>query len=106
MLCWFSLKWSVGALRVDLQAVMVLPECAVIGEALGLNPLGLLASGALLATLDVREAAPAIDRLRAAGIPAAVIGEVVSPEDQRVTPLPVFPRDELARYLEGQKARG
>ena len=79
-------------LRIDLAAIPVLPECRVICDALGLDPLGLLASGALLATLDPAEVPAALDRF-----PAACIGEVVAPAD--ALPLPRFPRDELARFL-------
>jgi hydrogenase expression/formation protein HypE len=86
-------------LRIDWSAVTILPECAASCAVLGLDPLGLLASGALLATLDAREAAGALARLQAAGIPAAVIGEVVPPGDAGTSRLPAFPRDELARYL-------
>lgn len=98
---------SVG-LRVCLDAIPVLPECRIICEALGLDPLGLLASGALLAAMEPEAARGAVDRLQQAGIPAAIIGEVLAPERGRFltgpggdcAPLPVFPRDELARYLE------
>lgn len=88
-------------LRINWAAIPVLPECHTICAALGLDPLGLLASGALLATLGPGEVEPALGRLRAAGIPGAVIGEVV-PRGEMVPELPVFARDELARYLEGK----
>ena len=94
-------------LRIERAAVPILPECRAVCRALALDPLGLLASGALLAALDGVEVPAALDRLRAAAIPAAIIGEVVSltegrmfVEAGRVSPLPVFARDELARYLE------
>jgi hypothetical protein len=47
----------------------------------------------------------ALDRLREAGIPAALIGEMTG-EDcvfDNGEPLPRFPRDELARYLEERR---
>ncbi len=94
-------------LEVRRDAVPVLPECERICAALGLDPLGLLASGALLAALDPAEAPSALQRLDQAGIAAAVIGRIV-PRRQDLTalerggraPLPVFDRDELARFLE------
>jgi len=96
-------------LRIDREAVPVLPECRAICAALGLDPLGLLASGALLATLDAAEVPAALERLRAAGIPGARIGEVAPAaegrlfvEGGRASTLPAFPRDELARYLESR----
>jgi hydrogenase expression/formation protein HypE len=94
-------------LRIDRNAVPILPACRVICEALGLDPLGLLASGALVATLAPAEVPAAIERLRSAEIPVACIGEVVPAAEGRsmiqndqVLPLPTFARDELARYLE------
>jgi hydrogenase maturation factor len=94
-------------LRIDRAAISVLPTCRVICEALELDPLGLLASGALLAALDPAEVPSALERLRALGIPAVSIGEIVPAAQGRTladggrsTPLPAFDRDELARYLE------
>jgi hydrogenase maturation factor len=94
-----ELAEAAGAgLRIDRDAIPVLPECRVICAALGLDPLGLLASGALLAALDPANVPAALERLGEAGIPAARIGTVVRATEGE--PLPVFPRDELARYLE------
>ena len=91
-------------LLIDADAIPVLPECRIICEALGIEPLGLLASGALLATLDSSEADEALERLRRSGIPAARIGEIVPPNAGRED-LPVFARDELARYLESVRGK-
>jgi hydrogenase expression/formation protein HypE len=91
---------------VSRRAIPVLPECQMICSALGLDPLGLLASGALLATLNPADAPAALDRLRALRIPAAQIGTVVAKTAGRSfdddEPLPIFRRDELARFLEQQ----
>ncbi len=84
-------------LRIDLDAIPVLEECRQIAQAAELDPLGLLASGALLATLAPEAVEEALRRLAAAGIPAAVIGQVVPPGEG--TALPRFARDELARFL-------
>lgn len=84
-------------LRIDLCAIPVLEESRRIAQALDLDPLGLLASGALLATLAPEAVAEALGRLAAAGIPAAVIGEVTPPGQGSA--LPRFARDELARFL-------
>ena len=93
--------------RIDPARVLVLDETRRICDALGLDPLGLLASGALLAALDPADVAGALHRLSDAGIPAAEIGRVVSASDGRTMvvngrerPLPVFDRDELARFLD------
>ncbi len=97
---------SVGV-RIDPVRVPILGETHRICEALGLDPLGLLASGTLLAALDPADVADALRRLSDARIPAAEIGHVVSASDGRtmvmngaVRPLPVFERDELARFLD------
>ncbi len=84
-------------LRVDWMAVPVLAECREVCAALGLDPLGLLASGSLVATLAREDVPEALSRLQAIGIPAAVIGEVVPAGEG--APLPAFARDELARFL-------
>lgn len=94
-------------LRITLEKIEVLPETSVISSALDLDPLGLLASGALLATVPAIAAPEAVRALDDAGIAAWEIGAVVSAADGvalvrngRVEPLPVFRRDELARFLE------
>ncbi len=96
-------------LRIRRAAIPVLPECRILCEALGLDPLGLLASGALLAAMDPAAVSSALARLRQAGIPGAVIGQAVAAAEGRrlvegevCLPLPEFARDELARYLEGE----
>jgi hydrogenase maturation factor len=98
-------------LRIDGTAIPVLPACRTICEALGLDPLGLLASGSLVAALDSAEIPAALNRLDACGIPSARIGEIVPAgqgriliDGDRLQALPTFPRDELARYLEGVKS--
>ncbi len=96
-------------LRIDGKAIPVLPACRTICEALGLDPLGLLASGSLVATLDSAEVLAALNRLDSCGIPSARIGDVVPASQGRILtggePLPTFPRDELARYLEGENLK-
>ena len=93
-------------LVVEGDRLPILPECRTICDALGLDPLGLIASGALLATLDPQDAPQLIDALEREGISAYEIGRV-APADQGVKlragdsnrVMPVFERDELARFL-------
>ena len=94
-------------LCVELDSMTVLPETKIICDALGLDPLGLLASGALLATVPQSDVIAALRALQDSGVPSQRIGEAVpAPEgrnfvqDGSPLPLPVFPRDELARFLE------
>ena len=94
-------------LAIDRAAIPIYPECRGICDALDLDPLGLLASGALLAAVDPAAADRALARLRRGGVDAARIGWIVDSDagatfrsDGAATPLPEFERDELARYLE------
>ena len=88
-------------------ASVVLPEGRALCAAFGLDPLGTIASGALLLTLPVTRPRLVLDALARASIDAQIIGEVV-PAEQGVTliagtrqwPLPTFARDEIARLFE------
>ncbi|MYD51274.1 MAG: hydrogenase expression/formation protein [Dehalococcoidia bacterium] len=98
---------NVGLL-IDMEAVPVLPECREICDALGLDPLGLIASGSLLAALPPSEVETLITALAREGIAASEIGTVTDPADgikvrygDEVRDLPTFPRDELARWFGG-----
>lgn len=97
---------SVG-LVVEGEQIPILPEAAALCEWYGLDPLGLIASGALLAALPAEDAPAAIRALEAAGILARVIGRV-EPAERGVrirragveSPLPAFARDEITRLFE------
>ncbi|HZT45839.1 MAG TPA: AIR synthase-related protein [Gaiellaceae bacterium] len=88
---------------VDREAVPILPETAAIAEALGIDPLGMLASGSLLAAAEPA----AVESLVALGLGVAPIGEVTA--DRRFTlrvdgderELPLYDSDETARVLGG-----
>jgi hydrogenase expression/formation protein HypE len=94
-------------LRIDRDRITLLPEGRTLCEALGLDPLGTIASGALLMTLAPAEAGVVIHALAREGIDSHFIGQVVPPE-QGVTltdgvrqwPLPTFPRDEITKLFE------
>jgi hydrogenase maturation factor len=95
-------------LAVEEGSIPVLPECQAICQALGLDPLGLLASGALLITLAAGQVPQLILALERQGISAWEIGQMLAPEEglimighQGEIPLPEFSRDEMARYLAG-----
>lgn len=94
-------------LSVDLDVVPVIAETAEIAEALGLDPLGLLASGALLAVVAPQDVVKALAALRDAGIAAAAIGRMTErAQGLRMQvngvwhELPAYLRDELARFFE------
>ena len=95
-------------LMVDTERIPTLPECRTFCQALKLDPLGLIASGALLATVDPGAAPVLIEALGREGIAAYEIGRV-TPADQGLKlrtregtqDLPIFERDELARLFGG-----
>jgi hydrogenase expression/formation protein HypE len=110
----FELAESCGrTLRVSGLEETVLPETERVCQALGLDPLGLLASGALLAVLPEEECEASGRALAANGIRWFCLGRVVAgppavimvgPEGE--SPLRRFERDELARLFEGLLSRG
>ena len=93
-------------IAVYADRIPVLPECRAVCDALSLDPLGLIASGALLATLPPADARRLVSALQRAGIPAVEIGRVTpASEGLRLISngaeraLPTFERDELARFF-------
>jgi hydrogenase expression/formation protein HypE len=92
--------------EIDSDAIPVYPETRFIAEALGLDPLGMLASGALLIAADAKAAPRIAGELGRAGIPVATIGRLTDDPDEAVlrrgeerTALPEFAVDEVARAL-------
>ena len=101
-------------LRIDGRAIPVLPEGARLCADYRLDPMGAIASGALLISADPRRAARIWRRLTGEGIAAARIGTVVPAREGvrmithtgRAAPIPRFAVDEIARLLRGsQKTR-
>ncbi len=97
-------------LAVQEGSIPVLPECRAVCEALGLDPLGLLSSGALLVTLPAGDIPALLASLERENIEGWEIGQMLAPEEgclmigyQGETALPQFPRDELARYFASGK---
>ena len=95
-------------MRVEMDQIPVLPETALLCEKLKLHPLGLLASGAMLIAVAPKDSEKVIQALEKEGISAAVIAQVWEREKGvklaergKVTALPAFGRDEVARLFEG-----
>ena len=93
-------------LTIDGERVPILPECGEVCRALGLDPLGLIASGALLSAVATSDVPHLVEALEREGISAYEIGRVTTRGEglklrtsAGVRDLPVFDRDELARYL-------
>jgi hydrogenase expression/formation protein HypE len=98
---------SVGV-ELDLRRLPLVPLSARLCAVLGLDPLGVVASGCLVAAIAAHDAEPALAALRAAGIHAAQAGRftaetaLVLYDGASRKALPVFSRDELARFFEQQ----
>ncbi len=91
------------ALQVNRDAINILPETARLCGEYGLDPLGAIASGALLVGVEPGDARRILDALRAAGITAEIIAQAVEGDAvcwRDGSPLPSFDRDELARLFE------
>ncbi len=103
-----SLASGVG-MEVEESALLLLPETREVCAALGLDPMGLIASGSLLIAAGPEAAEGIVRDLRAGGYEVAVIGRTLDEGEAcwlvsgegRLQPLPTFARDELARFLEG-----
>jgi len=93
-------------LRIDRDRIMVLPEGRALCDAFGLDPLGTIASGALLMTLDPADAGVVIHALARESIDCHFIGQVVDRargvmlvDGTQSWPLPVFAQDEITRLF-------
>jgi hydrogenase maturation factor len=94
-------------LGVEEAAIPILPCTDAICRAAGLDPLGFLASGALLIALPHAHCDALLARLAEEDIAAACIGSVKEHSDGIIMkrrsgnsePLPQFARDEVARFL-------
>ena len=103
---WELAQASGVGLIVDADALPVLPECQRICDHFGLDPLGLIGSGALLIAAAADQAGAIAHHLTAAGIAATKIGTVVPQSEgcclreanQTLQPLPQFARDQIT-YL-------
>jgi hydrogenase maturation factor len=98
------------ALELDAPAMPLRPETRRICAALAIDPLGLVASGCLVAAVDDHDVAACLRALAQSGVEAARAGSVVAGRDVWLGPaaaghsLPSFERDELARYFDDVRA--
>jgi hydrogenase maturation factor len=95
------------AVEVAIDQVPVYEESRVLCETLELNPLGVIASGALLITASPPDAEKILDRADGQGVTMSRIGRVTGRGKPSVTmitpegeaPLPYFDRDETLKIL-------
>lgn len=95
-----------AGILINGDAIPIYPETQAICAALNLDPLGLVASGALLAVVAASDVAQALASLKSAGVDGAHIGTLTSRAGECLishgtvtSPLASFDTDELARYL-------
>jgi len=101
-----ALASKVG-LEIDGDEISVLPLTRDVCTRLGVDPLGVIASGALLLAVSSEKTEEMLSALRALNRESVVIGRAV-PEGDGLTiaiegkrhPLPRFPRDEVARFFD------
>ena len=93
-------------LVLDRQAVPIDPLTEILCQVFDLNPLGVIASGALVLAVNAADAGVIVAALREAGIEAARIGEVWGKErgikmrdGEALVDLPIFPQDEITRLF-------
>ena len=93
-------------LAIEEGSVPILESTEAVCQALDLDPMGLLASGALLITLPSSDVPSLLAALEKKGIDGWEIGMMMAPEEGLVyisregeVDLPQFSRDELARYF-------
>ncbi len=94
-------------ISVDTSAIPILQETREICRALGLDPLGLIASGSLLITCGPTTSDALSSRIRQAGIEVSRIGEIMGP-GEGIEPKGEgqswvsFPTDEITRLFTRQ----
>ncbi|MBI4596718.1 MAG: hydrogenase expression/formation protein [Candidatus Tectomicrobia bacterium] len=88
--------------------ISIYAESKILCNHFGLDPLGLIASGALLCTLDISLTPLLASKLIERGISFSVFGRVVEQErgltfeDMENAPLPIFDQDEITKVISGQ----
>jgi len=94
-------------LIVEREKITILSESRRLCEEFGLDPLGTIASGALIVTLAPEDTPKLVEIYRSKRIECAVIGKVLPREeglwlqergDSR--PLPLFPQDEITKIFQ------
>jgi len=95
---------------VEMEKITIFPETEILCQKLKLDPLGLLASGALLIAVAAGESEKVITALKVEQVSATVIGKIWEREKGvklvkkgKVKDMPSFDRDEVARLFEGRK---
>ena len=103
---WEMAKASGVGMAIDFDLVPIPPESRALCQAYGLDPLGVIASGALLVALAPGESGRLLAACETAGIPAQRIGQATVVEGELTArrgdvdvPFPHFAVDEIARIF-------
>ena len=94
-------------IEVDKDRIPIYEESRILCEAFGLNPLGVIASGALLITASPPETEKILDHAHQHGVTMTMIGRVQAAGPPSVTmvtskgyePVPYFERDEVVKIF-------
>ena len=81
---WEVAMASNTGMRVHLDAIPVRPEVRAVCDHVGIDPYISISEGTLIATVAPAHAGDFVSALRAAGIDAAIVGEVMAPDEGRV----------------------
>jgi hydrogenase maturation factor len=108
-----ELAWAANVgLWVELDSIGIYPETRVLCQEFSLDPMGLIASGALLLTMSPSETSTLLQRLAQEGIEASLIGKVVTRQEGIRTKgakgemdLSYFERDEIAKIFTSESNR-
>ena len=103
--------WELGqagrcGLKIDGDSIPIFPETRAFCDILGIDPYGLISSGALLIVVDSQDVDSVRRALHSVNIPCEAIGKIVPTEEgmtirrgDTYKPLKPFERDELAKIL-------
>ena len=105
---WEMAEAADAGVLIEESAIPQADETRVICEALGVDPLMLLASGALLIVVDPDKADELVSVLGESGVVASIIGEIRPPDEGRLLvtsdggrkPIEAVAQDELYRILD------
>ncbi len=97
-----------SGLRIEtsIDRIPLLPETSVICRDLGIDPLGLIGSGALLVGCRDGGRQALEEALGDLGVPLTWIGRAVSGEHDRERPVPRFERDEILKCFAVRHIQG
>ncbi|MFQ5770482.1 MAG: AIR synthase-related protein, partial [bacterium] len=93
-------------MSIEFDKVRILPEAKLLCEQFDLDPLGVIASGAVLMTVEKAKSSKIVEALKATNIEAEVIGKILDADrgvkiliNNDYYDLPKFDRDEILKIF-------